>query len=423
MNKVILALILSSLTLKAVSQKVYFIYIQTESEQPFFVKMNDKIYNSSASGYLILSKLRDTTHAFSVGFPENKWPEQKFSVAMGTKDHGYLLKNFGEKGWGLFDLQTLLVQMATKNGSKKENVATITEVSKFTEILAKAVDDSTLKQKTEPLKTEEKKSVVLTQPVEKKEEPKIITQNNVITKSEENKKETDVKPEEKKLATEKTEVLDPPALQVIEKEPINSGPYKKSIVKNRYQNLTTEGYGMSFTDDLGNGKVDTINIIIPNPKTLAKEIKTEPKEEIKFLDIKTPEIAIVKDTTTTKKTETLEPVEKKASINEKTDEKTVFKNNCPAIANETDFLELRRKMASAMNDEGMLEEAKKFFKMKCFYTAQIKNLAVLFLDDEGKYRFFDASYKYVFDLDNFSSLQSEMKDEYYINRFKTMLRN
>src|ERR1043165_3490105 len=107
MNKIILSLVFSILLLQASSQKVYFIYLQNESDQPFFVRLNDKIYNSSGKGYLILSKLRDSTQAFSIGFPENKWPEQKFEVKMGAKDHGYMLKNFGEKGWGLFDLHTL----------------------------------------------------------------------------------------------------------------------------------------------------------------------------------------------------------------------------------------------------------------------------------------------------------------------------
>jgi hypothetical protein len=36
--------------------------------------------------------------------------------------------------------------------------------------------------------------------------------------------------------------------------------------------------------------------------------------------------------------------------------------------------------------------------------------------------FFDAAYQYVSDLENFSTLQSALKDEYFINRFKAMIR-
>ena len=53
---------------------------------------------------------------------------------------------------------------------------------------------------------------------------------------------------------------------------------------------------------------------------------------------------------------------------------------------------------------------------------QIKNLSTLFLNDSGKYRFFDLAYGYVSDAEKFSSLQAELKEEYYINRFKAMLR-
>ena len=71
----------------------------------------------------------------------------------------------------------------------------------------------------------------------------------------------------------------------------------------------------------------------------------------------------------------------------------------------------------------MLTEAKKYFKTKCFTTGQVKNLGLLFLNDEGKYKFFDLAYAYVTDIDKFSVLQNELKEEYYINRFKAMLRN
>ena len=47
----------------------------------------------------------------------------------------------------------------------------------------------------------------------------------------------------------------------------------------------------------------------------------------------------------------------------------------------------------------------------------------MFLNDEGKYKFFDLAYTHVTDMDKFSVLQNELKEEYYINRFKAMLRN
>ena len=149
MNRVILCLLFSLTLWGASSQKVYFIYLQAEQEQPFYIKMNEKLYSSTGSGYLILSRLRDSSYSFNVGFPQYKWPEQNFTVPVKSKDHGYLLKYFGEKGWGLFDLQALTVQMSMVPATKTGNAVKpeTKEVSAFTDILSKASDDPSLKEK------------------------------------------------------------------------------------------------------------------------------------------------------------------------------------------------------------------------------------------------------------------------------------
>ena len=77
-------------------------------------------------------------------------------------------------------------------------------------------------------------------------------------------------------------------------------------------------------------------------------------------------------------------------------------------------------MASKTSDEAMVSEAKKVFKNKCFTTEQIKNLSSLFLSSAGKYQFFNAAYLHVSDKEKFSSLESEIIDEYYLKRFKAL---
>ena len=47
-----------------------------------------------------------------LGFRKINGLNKILSVDVKAKDHGYLLKNFGEKGWGIFDLQTMAIQMA-----------------------------------------------------------------------------------------------------------------------------------------------------------------------------------------------------------------------------------------------------------------------------------------------------------------------
>jgi hypothetical protein len=455
------------------SQKVYFVYLQSDPEQAFYVRVKDHVYSSSSSGYLILSKLRDSSYNFTVGFPQNKWPEQEFKVDIRGKDHGYLVKNFGEKGWGLYDLQTLSVQMGVNEGNKaarEENK----DVSAFTEVLARAANDPSLRDK--PVRKEEQKvepqlAVVKTEVVAaappktetetvkndpprtetvkidppkvdppktetvKKDPPKT---NPVVSeirtealKADSQKMETaKVEPpkiETVKIDSPKTETvkadlpkaetakIDAPKTEAPKIDPPKTGSvtesvsiaYKPSVIKRRSESSTSEGFGLTFVDEYPDGKKDTIRILIPNPKTkvvLKEQEKEQPKEGKKFLDITAESRDVTPETKTTSNKED-----------------RVKKPVCTQ-ATENDFLKLRKRMAGASGDEGMLTEAIKGFKARCYSVDQLRNLSTLFLNDAGKYRFFDAAYTTVTDPAAFPGLQAELKDEYYVNRFKAMLK-
>ena len=417
MSKLAVCLLFSLASLTGFSQKVYFVYLQTEGEQAFFVKMDTRIHSSSASGYLILSKLRDSTYNFTIGFPQNKWPEQNFSVIVSKKDHGYLLKNFGEKGWGLFDLQTLVIQMSTSGSAKIEEKIKEEnkDVSVFTDILSKAADDPSLKEKPAQTKIEEKKTETVIQENLPKEIPIELAKDTVALKPVEIIEQAEVKKAEPKIDNKEPPVVkvEEPYVKVEEIVTPVAEPFKPTLITKRSESSTSEGFGLVYIDELGNGINDTIRLLIPNPKSIVTIIQDEPKEEKKFIEILSD--------TVKKKEESVAEV--KPVVTENSVEKNVLRNNCPVVAEESDFFKLRKIMAAAEGDDNMLNEAKNYFKTKCFATEQVKNLGLLFLNDSGKYKFFDLAYAYVTDLDKFSSLQNELKEEYYINRFKAMLRN
>ena len=432
--KLFVFLFFAAVSVKA--QKVYFIYLQTDNQQPFYARMGEKIYNSTSAGYLILSNLRDSNYIINIGIQGSQAPDQPYSITVNKKDQGFLIKNFGEKGWGLFNLTSLAIIMPA-SGSVNPVQAVKTEKREdnaFTNLLAKAADDSTIKEKPIIEKPVEKKTDALAVNTEKKEEIKNDIKENIPPKQEEIKKAVVVpieKKEESKVDTiinksqvqesknaadiredsisavrnKEDELLKQEALRKqdsLEKtkmETINDVEYKKSIVKLKSESSTTAGIGLIFLDILSDDKTDTIGILIPpdTKKTIPAQSK---QEEKKFLDIPLAD-SIQKETTKTMTTKS---------------------NNCKEVANEDDFFKLRKKMAGENSDDGMITEAKKFFKTKCFSTLQVKNLSALFLTEESKYKFFDAAYQYVNDLENFSSLQSELKEEYFINRFKAMLR-
>ena len=94
---------------------------------------------------------------------------------------------------------------------------------------------------------------------------------------------------------------------------------------------------------------------------------------------------------------------------------------CKAFASSDDYTRMRKGMAARTTDESMVIEAQKFFRSKCFTTEQIRNLSALFKEASGKYLFFDAAYRHVSDRDQFTTLQSELTDSYYIKRFQALV--
>ena len=433
--KLFVFLVLASASIKA--QKVYFIYLQTDNQQPFYARMGEKVYNSTSSGYLILSNLRDSNYSLNIGIQGSQVPDQPYSLTVNKKDQGFLIKNFGDKGWGLFNLTTMATIMpVTKSVNPVQVVKTEKrEDNAFTNLLAKVADDSTIKEKPIIEKPVEQKTDVTVLNTEKKEEVTTDTKEIIPTRQEDVKKGIIVAPilinekpkvdspvvkeqvqESNKVAQMKedsilaaknneAELLKQEELRKqdsIEKartQPITDVDYKRSVVKLKSESSTTAGIGLVFLDILSDQVTDTISVLISPDIKKAASVRTD-QDEKKFLDI--PSVDTVGKETASKA--------------------AIKSNSCKAVATEDDFYKLRKKMAAEKNDDDMISEAKKTFKTKCFSTVQMRNLSTLFLNDESKYKFFDSSYQYVSDLENFSTLQSTLKDEYYINRFKAMLR-
>ena len=380
------------------AQKTYFVYLQSESATPFYVKMAGKIQSSTAEGYLILPKLKDSTYLITIGQP-GKQDEPKFTITVSRGDRGFLIKNFNES-LGLFDLQTLAVYkpITVENAAPQ----TVAKTDNFTKLLAKAADDTTLLTQ----------SVVVAQTNEKPKEKK---PEEVVVKEESKDPET-VKPsnsntvptfspskdsivQQEPVISSKEEIKREDAPQKIEEE------FKRSIITKKKESSTSEGFGLVFLDAY-NGQVDTVDLIIPNSKIIGPDsTEKQPTEKKQCLEIN----EIKKDTVTSKTNETSATAKQKAQ--------------CVSLSTDDDFFKLRRDMAAKSNEDEMRAQAKKYFKGKCYRTEQIKFLSTLFLTDEGKYRFFDAAYMHVSDQEKFTSLQSEIIDSYFVNRFKALIAN
>ena len=136
------------------AQKEYFIYLQSANDKPFYLKMMDKIHSSTASGYLILSNLADSTYTFSIGqVGSSSLTESKYTIKLNSKDRGFLLKDF-QSGLGLFDLQNLSVTMPVASSKNESPSNAIVKTDPFSNLLAQAANDSSLLMASVTIATE-----------------------------------------------------------------------------------------------------------------------------------------------------------------------------------------------------------------------------------------------------------------------------
>lgn len=389
------------------------------------MRWDKKIISSSVSGYLIISKIPDGVYTFNVGFPKNEWPEQTFVCEINRKDLGFVLKNFGEKGWGIFNLQTLEIAMAEAKAPKPAKLAAA-KTDEFSTMLATVVNDPSIKV-AEPVGAVIKPAE--TAPgAESKNVVEVVQDNQIHTQAgsgEATEKATISGLS--KLSTLQTDsgtalvyfdaTLSPtdtvdvfiPGEFIITpqlKEKISEAVTGVAAIENATEEDTVVDTVTKSFSGAGAEIADSSGLV----KTV-QQVETIPEQ--KFLNIEvTPATEAV--TTPLKSVDsTLLGNERKAFI---------INSDCRAFASDDDFLKLRKKMVSAGSEEQMINVAKKVFRSKCFTTEQIKNLGVIFLTDEGKYNFYDAAYPFVSDSHNFSTLVSQLSNLYFINRFKAMIR-
>ncbi|WP_436491665.1 DUF4476 domain-containing protein [Chitinophaga sp. ARDCPP14] len=87
-------------------EQLHYVYIQSEKGQPFYVKHNGKVLSSTERGYIIIPRLETGTAPITVGFPNKESREAQFNLRITKGDQGFLLKQSGEAGYSLYNLQT-----------------------------------------------------------------------------------------------------------------------------------------------------------------------------------------------------------------------------------------------------------------------------------------------------------------------------
>ena len=402
------------LALAGSSQRQYYVLVESEKSQPFYIRLGETIYNSSTVGHVILSQLIDSTYTLEIGFPQDQYPSNHFVIRMNKKDHGYQLKNLTGKGWVLFDYQTAeLLYPAKKEGIAQSGYSLVKKEDGFARLLAEVVNDTSVLY-----------SIVYDKPLEP------------VVKTEKVAKEVTASKKEDVITRQTPE----PAKEVRTLAAVSLIGQKES----------DSGRHITYKDDK-----DSVSIFIPTEQDVQKhsiaEQNTEKKKEdsekkkennTQAAGIK-PEVAIVpivaadtllrKTETPVNKAETSVIKEVPDSSNKVVQQKTpdtlnqqkklvLLNSDCKAIAWDNDVDKLRIKMLGEKDVDNKITVARKIFKTKCFSSNQIKGLTELFATDQDKYKFLDAAYPFVVDTDNFKQLSYLLTDDYYVKRFRAMVR-
>jgi hypothetical protein len=143
MCKLGLVFLISLLTGNAYAQE-YFVLLQSDNQQPFYVRLGGVRNSSSPEGHLILAQLKDSTYTIAIGFPSQPGAEQTYSIGIAQKDQEFLIKDHGEAGWGLFDPRSReWIAVISRSGGREEVRAIgVRRDDAFSRLMAGVVQDT-----------------------------------------------------------------------------------------------------------------------------------------------------------------------------------------------------------------------------------------------------------------------------------------
>ena len=151
MSKIGLVIILVLIAGKNYAQQDYFVLIQADNKQPFYVRLGDRSLPSSVEGTLILSQLKDSTYdSITIGFPGQAFPEERFFFNLHHKDQQFLLRNQEEKGWILYNPltgETRVPDPKAEKGAASQTLG-IKKDDAFSRLMAGVVRDTAVMYNT-----------------------------------------------------------------------------------------------------------------------------------------------------------------------------------------------------------------------------------------------------------------------------------
>jgi hypothetical protein len=360
---IVLLLSLFAGRLFAQAQENRFLYLQTDDGQPFYAKTGGVHHSSTISGFLILSRLQDSVLDIVIGFPRDIYPAQSFKVSPLDRDRGMVLKRQGDGSWVLFDLHTVEAipgrQVVREAPAPRQSLQPATRDS-FTTMLSTAIGDSTL------LETRVAHGGRAEQQPAK---PGVAAAAPDTTVG----RPADVAP------------------LSVPKSPSKADTVTVSVSKDTLQSLTEVRPAV--------------------PAGLPPAVAEKPSLPSDSAGTAAKVGAV--DAMPTLPSEAGGKGGAKASA--KPD-----RTDCKSSESVAQLGDLRRRMEALRDEEAQVAEAVREMRLRCFSTAQVRSLLVVFGREEGRFKLMNAAYPLVRDPSAYPDLLPILKDPYFIHRFKRM---
>jgi len=367
---IVIALFICQVRLHA--QDRFFLYVQTDNDQAFYARVQGRTLSSSASGYLILPRISDSSLILTIGFPKRLFPEQTFHIRNIESDKGFVLKNTPDKGWILTDMQSSVALLASSSEvPRASDPPARSSADPFSELLSTVINDSSLSETPIVRNT----PAATPKPDLPGKQPAIRDTQSVQAP----------KPMPQETA-EKPVVAVLPASPVKTDDPGSLGKGSRKIL----EQIDGTGVQIVYSDETSAGITDTISVWIP------KDIS--PVQATRAVPVRTNTV----------------PGDTVQGTNKLIPDRT----DCRSFVSATNLALLRRRMEALTDEDAKVALALRSFRESCFSTEQIRNLLMVFGREEGRFKLLDAAYPYVFDPSKFTELESVLKDSYFIYRFR-----
>lgn len=404
----------------------YFVLIQADNGQAFYIRLDSQLYPSSPAGHLILAQLKDSAYPITVGFPGQIYPEQRYLLNIGHKDRAFRLSR-RDNNWRLLDDQgQTMPAVADPAAAEMPLLAGARKDDAFSQMMAAIVRDTAVMYNTYAESSDSNSAASL---------DSARSPTTVDTPA------MSVRVRDSSVTSAPTFAIPSASTFTIPSPPVASSaiPSAPTGVVKLSEHKSTQSLSLVYTDHPVDKKTDTIDVIIPID-TQAVAVRTP---ILSSDTVRATKLVLFPDTsrfTATLHTQVPDSIHSTVTTRSgspipghapKPDTSaraasTLHKSSlpfvnsdCHAFAADYDVDKLRVRMLSANKDEDRILVAYKIFKTKCFSTNQVSALSEVFTTDAAKFKFLETAYPFVSD-DRFPELVGLLSDPVYAGKFRTL---